>query len=413
MELKEITNEEYDVYAKKHEHAYYLNSSKILEGKRQLGWKVVYLGMFDKNDIKAAIGMYYVPVMRVFKYAYALRGFLIDYRDQKLLGTFTSLIKEYLKKDKISYLRIDPYIVYRVLDEDGNIKDDGNDEIVNNLITLGYHHQGFIKGLKADTQVRYMMRLDLEDKTSDDLFNNMHKMNQRNINKALKNGVEVERVGIDNLDEFMRLMEMTSEKNHLESISRQGYVNQLKAFKDDAYALVSKLDLNKYISELDNEKADLSKELVNLEKQKEELSTKKYNKRHKQLETDLQVIDDKINQGNATRMTHGDVVYLSAGFFIDYGSEILYIAGGSDESLSKYGGPFLVQWDMMRLALKENKKYYNFTGTSGDFSETSSDYGVYMFKKRFGGYPIELIGEFNLPVKKWQYNIIKLLKHLK
>ena len=34
----------------------------------------------------------------VFKYALAPRGFLIDYNDEKLLTTFTKLIKKFLGK---------------------------------------------------------------------------------------------------------------------------------------------------------------------------------------------------------------------------------------------------------------------------------------------------------------------------
>ena len=40
---------------------------------------------------------------------------------------------------------------------------------------------------------------------------------------------------------------------------------------------------------------------------------------------------------------------------------------------------------MMKYAIENKYKYFNFYGTNKDFSEKSSDYGVLQFKRNFNG----------------------------
>lgn len=414
MLIKEIDDKKYQEFAYNHKNAYYMNSSYAINCKKANNWDIKYLGYFDENRMVAAVGMYYVPLMHFFKYAYAVRGFLIDYDDEALLTSFTNDLKKYLKKEKVVYLRIDPYVIYRVLNEDGSYTGcECADEPVNNLIDNGYEHMGFTAGLIPDTQVRYMMRLDLKGKSKEDLLNNMHKMNKRNISKAQKAGVEIERLQSNDLEEFIRIMSLTSDKNHLESLSKNSYINQMNNFKNKAYALISKINLDKYISKADVEIKNIDREYSELIDKKENMSEKKFKKREKELITARKVEEEKKDYAEKIIAETGKhVINLSAGYFIDYADEICYIAGGSDDKYTKFCGPFLVQWYMIEKALEENKKYYNFTGTSGDFSESSSDYGVYMFKRRFGGYPIELIGEFKLPIRGCIYKLGKILSKI-
>ena len=58
---------------------------------------------------------------QMFKYAYAPKGFLIDYSDKSLVEEFTKLIKEYLNKKKIMAIKINPMIVRSSYDYRTNI----------------------------------------------------------------------------------------------------------------------------------------------------------------------------------------------------------------------------------------------------------------------------------------------------
>ena len=63
-------------------------------------------------------------------------------------------------------------------------------------------------------------------------------------------------------------------------------------------------------------------------------------------------------------------------------------------------------------AYKLGIKYVNFYGITGHFNKDDKDYGMYEFKRGFGGEVQEMIGEFTLPTSKL-YKLYKLLQKAK
>ena len=63
-------------------------------------------------------------------------------------------------------------------------------------------------------------------------------------------------------------------------------------------------------------------------------------------------------------------------------------------------------------AYKEGFEYCNFYGITGDFNPNGKYYGIYEFKKGFGGNVIEYIGQFDLKTSNFYY-IYKGLKRIK
>ncbi|MDE6195383.1 MAG: peptidoglycan bridge formation glycyltransferase FemA/FemB family protein, partial [Erysipelotrichaceae bacterium] len=74
---------------------------------------------------------------------------------------------------------------------------------------------------------------------------------------------------------------------------------------------------------------------------------------------------------------------------------------------------YAIQWHMIQYALPHGYTLYNFYGTSGIFDESAEDYGVYKFKRGFGGNVVELIGTFVLPVHKFWYFLYTQLKKIR
>ena len=64
---------------------------------------------------------------------------------------------------------------------------------------------------------------------------------------------------------------------------------------------------------------------------------------------------------------------------------------------------------MINYAKEKNIKTYDFGGISGSFNKSSPYYGIFDFKRGFGGYIVEYIGEFDLLINKplyYTYNIM-------
>ena len=80
---------------------------------------------------------------------------------------------------------------------------------------------------------------------------------------------------------------------------------------------------------------------------------------------------------------------------------------------------YKLQMDMINEAIKRKIKVYDFGGISGNFTPGTENYGVYEFKRGFGGYVVEYIGEFDLTLSKLGYGIYNIgyglyrkIKHL-
>ena len=66
---------------------------------------------------------------------------------------------------------------------------------------------------------------------------------------------------------------------------------------------------------------------------------------------------------------------------------------------------YMLQMEMINLSIKRKIPLYDFGGISGDFTPGTENYGVYEFKRGFGGYVIEYIGEFDLVLNSFGYDI--------
>ncbi len=418
MQFDELTYAEYDEFARKSELRNYLNSANAIRIKEENGWKTAFVGMRDDlGKLVAACGMSFVPVMRKYHYAYAQRGFLCDYHDYELVKEFSDALKDYLIKQGIAYLRIDPYLEYQQLNQDGEVVPDGfnNQGVIDNLKSLGYHHIGFYKGVVNDSQVRYMVVLDLKDQDEASLLKAMDPKTRRNINRAIKLGVKTRQLAPDNLDEFMKLMEFTAEKRDFSDMGLMAYQRQIKAFgNDNAQVIESYLNKDEFLKDINAERAKENKVLADIKQLLIETpgGSKATKRKTQQLEV-LKTIDEREKETLALFNEYGDTIVLSAGYFVTYEDEMYYISSGSYDQFRKYNGPYFIQWTMMREALKRGCNRYNFTGTSGIFDESANDYGVYEFKRRFNGYPIELIGEFTLECDSKQCAHIERLTKLK
>ena len=102
------------------------------------------------------------------------------------------------------------------------------------------------------------------------------------------------------------------------------------------------------------------------------------------------------------------VIPISAAMFMLYGKEVDYLFSGSIEKYKNMYAQYLIQWEMIKYACENKFEKYNFFGISGNFDKKDKNYGVYEFKKGFGGHVEELIGDFYLSTSLI-YKVYKLI----
>ena len=405
MKFQELTEKEYHDFWENHPLKTFLSSIEISKLREKSGWLTYYVGVKENNKLIAAT-MLLAHKRHFNKYEfYSPRGYLLDFNNEELVSFFTRELKKYIKEKKGYIFRVDPYVIYKERDIDGNIVEDGKDnsKIVSNLQKLG-----FIKS-KTKEQVGWMFSLDIENNTEEELLKEMRQNTRNTIKKAEKIGIDVEEVDYDNLNIFYKILKDTGERRdfHVRDISYYQEMYKLFSPKNEVKFFVTKLDLKKYIERINNEKKEKEERL-------EKLEDNRFNEgKIKSLKEDINTFERRIKEAeDIIENEKKDTIYLSGSMFILIQPEIVYLSSGNYEEYMKFNSQYLIQWKLIKYGLENGFKKHNFYGIPENINEHPKDYGIYEFKKGFNGYVEELIGEYELPIT-WHYKLFKLIHKIK
>lgn len=92
---------------------------------------------------------------------------------------------------------------------------------------------------------------------------------------------------------------------------------------------------------------------------------------------------------------------ISIAYFFDLGEKLWYMYSGSAPYKQNLNANHLLQWEAIRWARERGITYYDMVSVPppGQRDESHPAYGVYKFKKGFGGDILEFLGCMDLPVK--------------
>ena len=417
MTVKTISEKEFKSFADKHEQITFHQTNEWAKLKKGNGWNSHYLGLYEKKKLKAAalILSKQLPFIKKNMF-YSPRGFLIDYNDINLLKKFTEGVKDFIKDKNGIFLKIDPYVQYKERDNNGDLVKDGidNSKAVKNLEKAGYKHFGF-NTMQDTLQPRWIFTLDTEKKSLDDVMKNMDSKTRQIIRKNERCAITPREITRDELPIFKEIMQHTSERR--EFIDRPlSYYEQMWDNLHDSGMLkiyLSSIDFIAYKDNVDKDIEGLRFEIDDRTNKKEnnllKMNEKKYQSKQEQDKKEIErlmklrtEIDDYIYQ-------YGPSVTLGGIMFLIYEGEVLSLLGGSDARLMQFQSAYTLHFEGIKLAVEGNYKKYNFYGITGDFRKENPLYGLYLFKKSFGGNVEELIGEFDLIIRPFWYNAYKII----
>lgn len=325
------TENEYTEFLEKHDRC---NFQQSLEwGKVKTAWtKEVVLAEDEDGKIIGSICVLIRKVPIFGNMMYSSRGPVCDIHDKKVLEQLTEGVKELSKKYKVFVFRMEP-----------DIKKDDN-EFRKIVEEIGYKVKDDAKDFKDEIQPRFVFRLDIKDKTEDEILAGFHQKTRYNIRLATKKGVVVKEGSREDLKDFHKIM--------VETGSRDGFI---------------------------------IRPLEYFEKMYDELAPK-----HMKLL--MAYYEDKPISGIIPIM---------------YGNKTWYLYGASSNSHRNLMPNYLLQWEMIKQAIANKHDMYDFRGVSGVVDESPPQYGLYRFKKGFGAEFTEFIGEVYLPFKPLVYKMYK------
>ncbi len=392
MELKILEEKEYRKFTESRNTHFLQSYEWGLIGKKR-GLIPYYLGLVDNDDIKATALLLKKSMPLGYCYFYIPRGYTIDYNNKELVKEFTLKIKDFCKRKKAIFFRMDPDIKLHTIDENAE-KIDGEDnyELVSFLISIGFKQKKLTKYFET-MQPRYTFRISLKDDI-DTIESRYTTTTKQRIKKAINSGVHVEVGSQEDVKEFSRLMKMTEKRQDFYSHSLDYYEYFYDVFsKNNMVKLyLGKIDISKIEERLTKELSILEEEYKSLEEQ----SSKKANNRKKELEKNIVSIKEQLE---FYKDKPKEDIVASSYLTVNYGNKSWALYAANDMDYKRLFPNYAVYQRQIRDAKEKGMEIFDVFGTIGDPNGGSHLAGLHDFKKKWGGEYTEFIGEFDYVLK--------------
>lgn len=401
--IDNLSKQEYIDFFNNFEYSHFLQSYAWGEAIKDTRGKIpCYVGLKDDNGKLVAAALLLKKNMPLgLCYYYCSRGYLIDFKDKELLKIFTDEIKKYLKRTNGIYVKINPEIMYQEINDDGTRLPDGknNIDIYENLLSLGYKHQGFVK-LYENNEPRYTFRRYFEKyKDMEEIKKSISKTFMQTVHRSYSYNLKIDFDG--NVDAFHELNKSNAEKDNFIQYDDKFYKALYKYGKKYKNVLVFNVSVNGkelYQDTLNNYNKineDFEKGLIKKKNKADSLD------KLKRLEKELKMFEPYKDKENMV------ICSLINGI----ANNMMWTMYIGNNRLGEYlFAVNRVYYETIEYCFKNNYKFLDLYGTVGDPNTTHKNLGgLHAYKKKYGDTFIEFIGEFDLIGKPFIY---KILPHL-
>ena len=395
MIFTEISSDELQMVQEKNDNRYFLQQAAVYSKMQNFNnLKTKILAVKENNKILAYSTFIYFPYRKFFYKVTAQHGPIMDYSNNELVRFYMAELKNYFAKDfRVLCVRVNPFLNERIY-KDIEYVETTEDAIKTDkiLTSLGYKplNDDLFTNPSLASRCVFSKPLD-ENITESNLLKNISQIARYTINRTMKEGVQVREIDIFNKEDAKIFDEINrdTEKRIDFSIRDNTYFKSLKNnIGDKAHYLVSYIDCNQFVETTTTTIANLEKERDDLKEKLEQgkVNAKKATNRLKEFDKNIAIWYKKIDKIKELKAENGNVINLSCATFIESGQDLIYFTSGAIRKFHRYEGPYAILFYMMKYAINNNFKYFNFFGTSKDFeSEEAADYGVLQFKRNFNG----------------------------
>ena len=393
MELRELTKKEFDQFALNHPLGSFQQTSfwgRFMEGDK---FHAYYVGGFIKEHIVGAcLLLSYERKKDKIRIFYSPRGFLIDYKNEELLKEFTEEVKKFIIEKHGVFLKIDPYILVRDRDNEGNIIEGG---VYNDFVEVNLTNANFIK-VNDRIQPKWLSRINLKDKNIDDIFNNFSPKARQTVRRNERLGFKVRDFDFKDIDKFMDIINDES-KRYLTVMPTKTFYEELKQSFD------GNIQLKEVYFKSDEVISNIDKMIIDVNKEKEiRINNYHSSKMTAEYFIDKELEDEKeIKRLNSLKEYFSkcsDDVSMGIYMFITIGNEVVALNGGIVDEYNKLDASYTLHYEMIKYAIDNGYKYYNLYEIGNINVSNNKLKNSYNYKKNFGGEVVELVGEYDLVI---------------
>ena len=413
MKIVNLSAEQFDIFADKHKYKNYYQSSDYANLIKQFGYHTQFLGISnDDNQLIGATLIIYKEIFMKNKIGYAPRGILFDYEDLDELKQMVELLKKTLNKGKFMLFRIDPYIPLSIRNSTGEILNinQSAETIIKNLQEVGFKYKGenlFFEAEKPRWEALVVLKQDIRD-----IFATFDKRTRNKIRRAANLGIEIVK---DKNNDITELYNFIKDKDHK---TIDFYKELVSCFGDKVDVYYAKINTETFII---NSRKSYEKELERNEKLTSIVQdgaineTEKEDYISKKMESDELVTSYKDNMVLATRLLreYPDGLKIAGSLVIRYDNAAFIFIDGIDEKYKSLNANYLMRWKMIEDYNDEDLKYLNLNAVVGDFTNKNKYSGLNEMKLGYNSTVTEYIGEFDIIINNFSYNLYKNLNKKK
>lgn len=393
MIIKQLTNEEFTNFANNYSQKSLYQTKEYAFVMNKQNFESIFLGLIDNEQIVAA-SIFLIEKLDGFKYAYAPRGFLLDYTNNNILKEFTEGVKKFLGKLNVIAVKINPLIIKNIYNSKKEIiySNPDFDNIFESLKKLGYYHLGFNNGFEA-LKPRFEAIIDL-NKPFYETFANIKKEYRTKIRSADNNGITIYK-GNQNSLKYLYLETKNKYPRDLRYYEDCYYFFEKRGIIDFYYA---KLDINHFLKNL---QAKYQLKVQESEKFNHDvIMSKNYNSKRsieKKISLENEVSEYRVNLINATSIMsqNPNGIVVASFLTVKYDDTVYMLMDGYDPKYKKFNSKHLLIWKLIEKYSKEGFKKFNIGGLTNINLEEDFK-GLTQFKLNFGAYVNEYIGDLEL-----------------
>ena len=400
MELKELTNKEFIEFTNSFKLKSIYQTPEYGFVMNNQGYDSYLLGLIDDDKIIAA-SLILIRKENGFKYAYAPRGFLLNYDYPDLLTTFSNFLKKYLSKKGVMGIKINPLIIKSIYKNDKEIKNTTYDTLYNQLLRSDYYHLGYNNFFES-LNPRFEAVIDL-DKPIDTLFSNVKKEYKTKIRNCYNNGIRMFKGDESIIDQ---IKSFTSKKYEYNDTYFKDCFNFFSK-RNMADLYYTKLDTKVYLKEI-QKKLDYYEEKCN---SYNELIMKKQTNNDALIKKKLNA-DKYLNQYQSDLVTatnylknYPEGIITAAILVIKQEKEVTILIDSYDKRFKKLNSKHLLIWQLIEIYKKQGFSKFNLGGLSSITTANNKYEGLNEFKIGFGSDVYEYAGDFELITNRRNYEL--------
>lgn len=395
MELRELTNEEFNKFTNNYSLSSIYQTIEYGLVMNKQKYESIFLGLInDTNDIVAA-SLVLIEKLGQFKYAYAPRGFLIDYTDNDLLTNFTNEIKKYLRKKNVIAIKISPLLAKTKFTPSINVTlaNPSYEKVFSNLKNLKYYHLGYNNYFEA-FKPRFEAVVELNQNVAE-MFNKLNDDFQSKIHMCDLAGIRIYKGNEKILDYLYEQVSEDKDKN-------KEYINDIYYYfnrNGNVDIFFAQLETKEFLI---NTQIEYQKQINICNKITDELF-----KNQGKANNDL--INQKIIEDNKLSNIKKQLVYstkllknnpygiiIASAMIIKHGSQLYLIMDGINEEYKHFCPKHLLIWKIIEKYAFEGYKELNLGAIANPTMEKNEYQELNDFKLNFNASAIEYAGDFEL-----------------